>query len=565
MILCRLDLSNRVGKDTTTAPLPTKMYSVIEIEDEESVEPAKEDDEDEETKRGGMKMEEEKNDEADEKYVDLGKARTEQTRKETTDETNHDKEKITNVKEKIASSEEGIVIVEKNEKTAVTEGKELENVDVDVEKQAGDKLKQIIENENLESEIGKKTVRENEEKQIEKSEEKEEEMKDQMKSKSSESVDSTGKKKDQTRIREESPRTDQLRERDQSLKQSNKSPILVGYVKSTGKPTELSSTTHSVKRTLGLNHSTMQAYPSKKNMSEITTVPSSPKAKSINRTRNRGASTGTLSQTETTKVTWVNKTNKFNNPRLNKVKQPRTKATINPPNVRQSTISPKNAVTSSEEPLTCKIPTFEPFHPHVSRLQHDVGTNLREICRRMYPYTPVFRVVNNKLTLKDDVKYDSIDRNSIEIKEITRVDDENFMYEKARNPFSGLSSIYESNDIGNSDFFRVEYKINGREASDLYARVSPRLDVLESQTKLAKSFQEKGLPLNVLIIGFDSTSRANFVRKLPRVKSFLETKLTTFFMEGMSIVGDATTPVLTAMLTGKDETVLPEGRTSYGG
>lgn len=551
ILLCRLDLSN-ADVDTTTAPLPTKMYSVIEIEDGESVEPAKDDDEDEDTEQDGTVMGEEKNDAVDEKYVDLEKVRIEQTKKETTDGTDRDKEKINiEVEEKIASSEGGIVRVEKNKKTAMTTGKELENVDV--EKQAGDKLKRIVENENWESRIGKKVVKENEERV--------EEIKDQMKRKSSENVESMEKRKNQSRIREESSRMDQLRERDQSLKQSNQSSILVGHVKST----EPSSTSRSVKRSLVLNHSTEQPYPSEKDMSKVTTAPSSPRRESINTTKNRASSTGTLPRAETIKVTWVNKTTKLNNPRLNKMKQLRTKAETNAPTFRQSTISPKITTTSIEEPLACKIPTFEPFHPHVFRLQHDVGTNLRKICRSMYPYTPIFKVVNNKLTLKDDVKYDSIDRNSIKLEEITRVNDENFMYEKARNPFSGLSSIYESNDIGKSDFFRVEYKINRREASDLYARVSPRSDVLESQTKLAKDFEGKGLPLNVLIIGFDSTSRANFVRKLPRVKSFLETELTTFVMEGMSIVGDATTPVLAAMLTGKDETVLPEGRTSYGG
>jgi hypothetical protein len=183
----------------------------------------------------------------------------------------------------------------------------------------------------------------------------------------------------------------------------------------------------------------------------------------------------------------------------------------------------------------------------------------------MYPYTPAFKVNNNKLVLKKNVKEASIVKSSIKLQEIRRLNDEDFRYKKPRNPFNGLSNLYKSNDIGQSDFFRLEYKIDGRWASDLYARVSPKLDVLERQTKLARQFREKGLPLNVLVIGLDSVSRANFIRKLPRVKSFLETKLNSYFMEGMSIVGDATTPILTAMLTGKGEAMLPEGRTSFGG
>ena len=557
MLFCRLDLSNRVGVETTTAPLPTKMYDVVELEEEESVEPVANDDEEEEKETERSEMEENKNDKIDEEVS------TDETRKRNEirqgDEADHAKE-IINLKEeeKIASSERGVVSVEKNDTTVVARGRKL------VDKQTGgDKLKQIIEDENLEFKIGKKIMKENEEIEKHKNHIKEnvEEGKDQVKSSSSENLNPTEKIKNQTRIREESPRLNKPHEREESLEQSNKSPFLVDHVRSTEKPTETSRITRFIKRALVLKHATAMPYPtvaSTKDISEVTTVPSSPKTKSIQATRNQAGSTGT-------KMTWMDKTTKLNNPRLNKMKQPTTKTETNPFIAGQSTKAKVQFAASKEEPLTCKIPTFDPFHPHVSRLQVNVGTNLRKICRSMYPYTPVFNVVNNKLTLKDGVKPDSISMNSIQLQEIIREDDKNFMYHKTRNPFNGLSNIYESNDIGKSDFFRVKYKIKGREASDLYARVSPRLDVLERQTKLARDFKEKGLPLNVLMIGFDSTSRANFVRKLPRVKAYLETKLTTFIMEGMSIVGDATTPILTAMLTGKDETVLPEGRTSYGG
>ncbi|XP_028391492.1 uncharacterized protein LOC114516265 isoform X2 [Dendronephthya gigantea] len=251
----------------------------------------------------------------------------------------------------------------------------------------------------------------------------------------------------------------------------------------------------------------------------------------------------------TTKPSLSKKTTKMSNPRLRKTREPTKMA----------------SVSSPEEPLVCKIPALDPFHPHVARLQNNVGTNLRKICRGMHPYTPAFKVVNNKLVLKKNVNQNSVVKSSIELKKIKRQGDQSFSYEKTIKPFVGMLDIHESKDIGQSDFFRVEYRIDGRRSSDLYARVSPRLDLIEKQNKIAEGFRDKGLQLNVLILGFDSTSRANFVRKLPRVKSFLETELNTYFMEGMSIVGDATTPVLTAMLTGKDETKLPEGRTSFGG
>ena len=280
---------------------------------------------------------------------------------------------------------------------------------------------------------------------------------------------------------------------------------------------------------------------------QVRLVTLAPSFKTLGTTTNGVTSSTTIQNSRTTENKWINKL---------------TRLVLHPRKRTENTVFP--GINATQE-TSCKIPELDPFHPHILALQREVSTDLGEICRSMYPYTPVFKVVNNKLVLENNVKEEDIVKSSIKLREIQRLNDEDFQYMKERNPFSGLPNLYQSNDIGQSDFFRLEYKVNERHASDLYARVSPKLDVMKRQTKIAKEFQEKGLPLNVLIIGFDSVSRANFVRKLPRVKSFLETELNTYFMKGMSIVGDATTPILTAMFTGKDETVLPEGRTSFGG
>ncbi|EDO37107.1 predicted protein [Nematostella vectensis] len=60
-----------------------------------------------------------------------------------------------------------------------------------------------------------------------------------------------------------------------------------------------------------------------------------------------------------------------------------------------------------------------------------------------------------------------------------------------------------------------------------------------------------GMPLNVLMFGFDSSSRATFQRKLPRTVNYLEKELGAHIFKGYSIVGDGTTPILSALLTGK--------------
>ena len=65
----------------------------------------------------------------------------------------------------------------------------------------------------------------------------------------------------------------------------------------------------------------------------------------------------------------------------------------------------------------------------------------------------------------------------------------------------------------------------------------------------------KGLPLNVAVVVFDSTSLAHFRRVFPRVEAYMKSELNSVFFEGHSIVGDGTTPALTAMLTGEGKIV----------
>lgn len=260
---------------------------------------------------------------------------------------------------------------------------------------------------------------------------------------------------------------------------------------------------------------------------------------------------------------WASDAAKLNNPRLKKIRRSKTQRPRTAWGVHHD--HEKTTVLSREEPLACKVPLLDPFHPLVSPLIHDVGTDLRTRCRSMYPRTPSFSVVNNKLVLRAGINPTRVSKDSITFREIRRQGDSEIIYQKEKKPFRGLKSILRSKDIGKSDFFRVYYEIDGKKESDLHARIARRDDILEKQTKKMKAFQGKGLPLNVLVIGFDSTSTANFVRKMGRVISFLKTQLHTYFMNGMSIIGDGTTPILTALLTGKRESELPEGRTSYGG
>jgi hypothetical protein len=76
--------------------------------------------------------------------------------------------------------------------------------------------------------------------------------------------------------------------------------------------------------------------------------------------------------------------------------------------------------------------------------------------------------------------------------------------------------------------------------------------------------KKPGIPLNILVLGIDSLSYANTIRKLPKVVEFLKENNAQFF-SGHTVVGDGTTPQLTAMLTGKHVEEQYEARTGKPG
>src|SRR5689334_23083646 len=81
------------------------------------------------------------------------------------------------------------------------------------------------------------------------------------------------------------------------------------------------------------------------------------------------------------------------------------------------------------------------------------------------------------------------------------------------------------------------------------------------------------------MLGFDSTSHANFIRRLPLTLKWMEDNLqfynhrqsqenelkqsVAFEMNGFTIVGDGTTVQLTGMLTGKRPSDHYEGRSGH--
>lgn len=95
-----------------------------------------------------------------------------------------------------------------------------------------------------------------------------------------------------------------------------------------------------------------------------------------------------------------------------------------------------------------------------------------------------------------------------------------------------------------SEFIRVQLRTSeGAEHVEYHAQIMPKAPELGNN--------KAGLPLSVVMIGFDSLSAVHFQRALPEVYKFMTDELNSVFLKGYSIVGDGTTPALTAFMTGQ--------------
>ena len=235
------------------------------------------------------------------------------------------------------------------------------------------------------------------------------------------------------------------------------------------------------------------------------------------------------------------------------------------------TIEPAVSRNNSSRHDVCNFPKLDPFDKSILHLLKDVGTNPG--CRERYP-EPLFDVMNNRLIPKKDKNISNeIEFESLRVETIHRNenDDDNFHTKDQGNPFVMGNDFVVGSYMNGSDFFRLKYTLkNGDDIEHYFSRVVPKERViLQSENAkedlASKKNKAKGIPLNVLIIGIDSTAANNFYRKLQHTLAFLRSKLNTYFFKGYSVIGDATTPALCALLTGKKEHELPEGRQGYYG
>jgi hypothetical protein len=120
---------------------------------------------------------------------------------------------------------------------------------------------------------------------------------------------------------------------------------------------------------------------------------------------------------------------------------------------------------------------------------------------------------------------------------------------------SGILNQEKSQVAINEDMIRVDVTTtSNRIQTDFHLKIFPKSYVSKRQKKEGLS------SMNIIMIGLDSTAHSHFQRKLGKVYKFLKDDLRSFIFNGYSIVGDGTTPALLALLTGRKEEELPEGR-----
>ena len=167
--------------------------------------------------------------------------------------------------------------------------------------------------------------------------------------------------------------------------------------------------------------------------------------------------------------------------------------------------------------------------------------------------------VKNGTLLISEIARSQFERISCQVEPIIR----------GKNDFELLKGIRKMNvDSGykiTSDFFEVRCEAaNGSVYNNVHSGIVRRPEIVQrSLTSSTPNGRER--QLNILMFGFDSTSRMSWLRHLPKSHDYFVNVLGGVVMEGYNIVGDGTPAALLPILTGKNETELPEARRGFKG
>ncbi|XP_071949378.1 uncharacterized protein [Antedon mediterranea] len=274
---------------------------------------------------------------------------------------------------------------------------------------------------------------------------------------------------------------------------------------------------------------------------------------------------------EVTNKTFIpNKLSKFS------ITRQETKA-INPVKIKtnlENKVIFKEAFNSTNDQV-CKMPDLEPFDLEISHL--------------FYEPSPLECKGHLNSYIKDNsifVRYDALVKEKYEVCQVSTIERDSDILSFITDPVivpvgraqdgKDLKLAYkvdsdfiivgcDNPDISaneNDDQSLMEYEMDiQRTHVDIHAHINPIDKVMKHAQ--SKHVSETSLGLNVIMFGVDSTSRLNFIRKMPNTYRYLTEKIGSVVLKGYNIVGDATNGAVTPMLTGKHEKELPETRRSF--
>ncbi|XP_001634833.3 uncharacterized protein LOC5514659 isoform X2 [Nematostella vectensis] len=205
---------------------------------------------------------------------------------------------------------------------------------------------------------------------------------------------------------------------------------------------------------------------------------------------------------------------------------------------------PKNISTDVSQ--GCKMAEFDPFNPEIMGHVHKPAKPLQCHGQPLTTYRNGMLKFLNEQNLKINRSF---------YQPITRIPEKDWGYNLGNET---QIDVHKRKLPIPHEFIRVETRSkDGETRTEFHAAVVPNPQVME------RPHRDTGIPVNVMMIGFDSLSAAHFKRVFTKANSFLSKELNTVFMKGYSIVGDGTTPALTAFLAGQFEKELPEARRGY--
>jgi len=146
---------------------------------------------------------------------------------------------------------------------------------------------------------------------------------------------------------------------------------------------------------------------------------------------------------------------------------------------------------------------------------------------------------------------------------MTRVND---FKQKKREPALIFDSRVNSTVILEDDFFYADCKTRSDIVlsptyrwSNIMSGIRPKAAVMQRKNDNFLLKKEQS-PFNILILGFDSVSHVNFMRRLPKLYHLLTQELDAVVLDNYNIIGDGTTAAILGMLAGSYEEELPETR-----